>query len=49
MDLKNFIEINSIEYVPAFLYYSNETNMHKIKFDITDEKFNKDKLKINFK
>jgi predicted bacteriocin transport accessory protein len=44
MELKNFRETNNIEYVPSLLYYSKETDMKKIEFDITDEKFNKENL-----
>lgn len=42
--LKQFREINDIEYVPALMYYSEKKGLCKINFDITDEDFDNEKL-----
>lgn len=44
--IKGFREKNNIEFVPALLYYSKELGLQKVEFDITDEKFDKEKISI---
>ncbi len=44
--LKDFREKNNIEFVPALLYRSKGFGIQKVEFDITDEKFDKEKIGI---